>query len=64
VAIRSEATIRAALDARKPGTAGVNQAKQDRSDRAELAVVYRIQQRTHFSRQSTAFASTGELTYY
>lgn len=64
MAIRSEATIKAALLARMPGTAGANHSKQARSDRAELSVVYRIQQRLHFSRQNAAFASTGEATYY
>lgn len=64
MAIRSEATIKTAIDARKPGTVGAQHSKQERSDRVELAVVYRIQQRTHFSRQSAAFTSTGEATYY
>jgi hypothetical protein len=64
VAIRTEAQIKTALDNRKPGTVGANHSKQERADRAELAVVYRVQQRLHFSRQSTNFASVGEATYY
>lgn len=64
MAIRTEAQVKTALDNRKPGVTGAQHAKQERSDRVELAVVYRIQQRLHFSRQNATFASVGEATYY
>lgn len=63
MAPRPKATIKTAANGRKAdGTTNTTQREQ--SDRRELSVVARQQQRTKFSRQSSSFASTGELSYY
>jgi hypothetical protein len=63
MAPRPKATIETAVSGRKPDL-NPNTTQREISDRAELMVVLRQQQRTHFSRQSAAFASTGEIAYY
>jgi len=63
MAVRSKATLDAAIIARKPSD-DQNMTQRDVLDRAELLTAMRIQQRLKFSRQNSAFASTGEVTYY
>lgn len=64
MATRPRPTIETAITTRKPVYNDPNGIQRELSDRVELAVAARQQQRLKFSRQNPAFASTGEVNYY